>query len=93
MSNSIKDSVIYTEKRYKAYLSGLMQKGDMPGLMAEHIYINQNITVQSSLRFTVIDNSSTFSAAITRAGKIIDAGYNPADYTQEIYDKVFKIYR
>jgi len=92
MSNSIKDSVIYTEKSYKAYLSGLMQKGDMSGLMQECNYINNNITVQSGMRFRVIDNSEAFAYAITIAGKIIDAGYKPAEYTEAVYKKVFKIY-
>jgi len=81
----------FNEKGYKAYLSGLMQKGDMKGLMQEYNYINNNITVQSGMRFRVIDNSESFSYGITIAGKIINAGYKPADYTEEIYDKVFKI--
>lgn len=78
----------FNEKTYKAYLSGLMQNGDMPGLMDEYIYI-QEITVQSAMRSTVIYNKETYSAAITRAGVIVNAGYKPAEHSEELHDKIF----
>ena len=80
---------IFTEKKYKAYLKRLIQSKDVKGLMYEYINI-QEVTTQMGLRRTVIDNRSSFAYAITFAGKIVNAGYKPSEYSKEVELKVFK---
>jgi len=82
---------IFTEEKYKSFLKRLIQSGDFKGLMFEYISI-QEITTQAAMRRTVIDNSESFANAITMAGKFINAGYKPAQYSEQVYKKVFKIY-
>ena len=80
---------IFTEQQYKDFLKRLIQSQDIKGLMYEYISI-QEVTTQMGLRRTVIDNSSSFAYAITVAGKIVNAGYKPSEYSKEIEKKVFK---
>ena len=80
---------IFTEKKYKSYLKRLIQSQNIKGLMYEYISI-QEVTTQMGLRRTVIDNSESFAYAITIAGKIVNAGYKPAEYSKEVEGKVFK---
>ena len=80
---------IFTEQKYKSYLSRLIQSENIKGLMEEYINI-QFISTQTALRRTVIDNSESFSYAMVLAGKVVEAGYKPSEYSEEVAKKVFK---
>ena len=80
---------IFTEQKYKSYLSRLIQSENIKGLMEEYINI-QFISTQMGLRRTVIDNSESFSYAMVLAGKVVEAGYKPSEYSEEVAKKVFK---